>query len=157
MGVICLPRVTRLNIRGATFRLIPSPFPSVPARRPAASSETASPRYSHSSPLFVDPYTSSRPPPALVSIMATLSNPANLVSESSSSSTSATAGPSRKRKADNKQDNEGKKRLPSCDLCRARKVKCVKNEGSPRCEGCQSLNQRCEYTYERRKPGPVNR
>jgi hypothetical protein len=49
------------------------------------------------------------------------------------------------------------KRTPSCDLCRARKVRCVKSEGQDRCEGCQNLNQRCEFTHERKKPGPANR
>lgn len=75
------------------------------------------------------------------------------------SSSSSSAGPSKKRKTDKQtEDANGlKKRLPSCDLCRARKVKCAKKEGSSRCEGCLALNQRCEYTYERRKPGPVNR
>lgn len=49
------------------------------------------------------------------------------------------------------------KRLPSCDLCRARKVKCIKNSMADRCEGCVSLDQDCEYTHERKKPGPANR
>ena len=59
---------------------------------------------------------------------------------------------------DDKDNNakELKKRLPSCDLCRLRKVKCVKT-GENNCEGCISLDQTCEYTHERRKPGPANR
>ena len=52
---------------------------------------------------------------------------------------------------------EVKKRQPSCDVCRARKVKCVKQPGTARCDGCVTLAQRCEYTYERKKPGPANR
>lgn len=52
---------------------------------------------------------------------------------------------------------EAKKRTQSCDVCRARKVKCVKQLDAPRCEGCIALDQRCEYTHERKKPGPANR
>lgn len=52
---------------------------------------------------------------------------------------------------------EAKKRTQSCDVCRARKVKCVKQPDAPRCEGCVALDQRCEYTHERKKPGPANR
>ena len=50
-----------------------------------------------------------------------------------------------------------KKRSVSCDVCRARKVKCVKPEGAMRCEGCVTLDQHCTYTHERKKPGPANR
>lgn len=50
-----------------------------------------------------------------------------------------------------------KKRPVSCDVCRARKVKCVKQEGAERCDGCVSLDQVCSYTHERKKPGPANR
>lgn len=52
---------------------------------------------------------------------------------------------------------EPRKRPQSCDVCRARKVKCIKPAGAARCEGCVSLDQRCEYTHERKKPGPANR
>ncbi|OWZ26826.1 hypothetical protein C347_06473 [Cryptococcus neoformans AD2-60a] len=50
-----------------------------------------------------------------------------------------------------------KKRPLSCDLCRRRKVKCNKPPLATRCEGCVVLNQECEYKYQRRRPGPVNR
>jgi hypothetical protein len=52
---------------------------------------------------------------------------------------------------------DSKKRSVSCDVCRARKVKCVKPEGAARCEGCVTLDQHCTYTHERKKPGPANR
>lgn len=52
---------------------------------------------------------------------------------------------------------DSKKRPVSCDVCRARKVKCVKQEGAERCEGCVTLDQVCSYTHERKKPGPANR
>ena len=54
-------------------------------------------------------------------------------------------------------NNNKPKRQPSCDLCRARKVRCVKADGQTRCDGCIGLNQQCAYTHERKKPGPANR
>lgn len=56
-----------------------------------------------------------------------------------------------------KGNGETRKRPQSCDVCRARKVKCVKPAGAVRCEGCVSLDQICKYTHERKKPGPANR
>lgn len=53
--------------------------------------------------------------------------------------------------------NDTKKRPVSCDVCRARKVKCVKSDGGERCDGCVTLDQVCSYTHERKKPGPANR
>ncbi|WVQ96940.1 hypothetical protein IAU59_004049 [Kwoniella sp. CBS 9459] len=50
-----------------------------------------------------------------------------------------------------------KKRQPSCDLCRRRKVKCNKGPLASRCEGCVAIDQDCVYTHDRRKPGPVNK
>ncbi|WVQ69634.1 uncharacterized protein L199_007854 [Kwoniella botswanensis] len=50
-----------------------------------------------------------------------------------------------------------KQRQPSCDLCRKRKVKCVKPPFATQCEGCSALGQECEYKYSRRKPGPTSR
>lgn len=57
----------------------------------------------------------------------------------------------------NGNGGDTKKRPVSCDVCRARKVKCVKQEGAERCDGCVSLDQVCSYTHERKKPGPANR
>ncbi|ORX37458.1 fungal-specific transcription factor domain-domain-containing protein [Kockovaella imperatae] len=48
------------------------------------------------------------------------------------------------------------KRTLSCDLCRVRKVKCVKT-GQSKCQGCLGLNRECEFTHVRKKPGPVNK
>jgi hypothetical protein len=66
-------------------------------------------------------------------------------------------GNGKRRKVDGEKGMDSKKRSVSCDVCRARKVKCVKPEGAARCEGCVSLDQHCTYTHERKKPGPANR
>lgn len=63
----------------------------------------------------------------------------------------------KRRKVDGEKGMDTKKRSVSCDVCRARKVKCVKPEGAMRCEGCVTLDQHCTYTHERKKPGPANR
>ena len=48
------------------------------------------------------------------------------------------------------------KRIPSCDICRARKVKCIKSPSAEKCDGCVKLDVDCEYTIARRNPGPIN-
>jgi hypothetical protein len=74
-----------------------------------------------------------------------------------SNSTSAPKKRKMTKEGDAPSKPEPKKRPQSCDVCRARKVKCVKDPGAGRCEGCVALDQRCEYTHERKKPGPANR
>ena len=51
---------------------------------------------------------------------------------------------------------EKQKRIAACDVCRLRKVKCVKPDGEPRCNGCVDLNRECTYEYMPKKPGPPN-
>lgn len=51
---------------------------------------------------------------------------------------------------------EKQKRIAACDVCRLRKVKCVKLDGEPRCNGCVDLNRECTYEYLPKKPGPPN-
>lgn len=51
---------------------------------------------------------------------------------------------------------EKQKRIAACDVCRLRRVKCVKLEGEPRCKGCVDLNRGCTYEYMPKKPGPPN-
>lgn len=74
---------------------------------------------------------------------------------------------------------EKQKRIAACDVCRLRKVKCVKNpagsgndaaaadgseekgkqtagSGGERCIGCTELNRECTYEYLPKRPGPPN-
>lgn len=67
------------------------------------------------------------------------------------------AAPAKKGPRIKKSKPEAPKRSESCDVCRARKVKCVREPGAIRCEGCAALDQDCVNTHERRKPGPSNR
>jgi len=54
---------------------------------------------------------------------------------------------SRKRK---KSDSDSRPLSASCELCKARKVKC--DRGKPNCGWCVKNNKSCEYK-ERKKPG----
>jgi hypothetical protein len=54
---------------------------------------------------------------------------------------------SRKRK---KSESDPKPLTASCELCKARKVKC--DRGKPSCGWCAKNNKLCEYK-ERKKPG----
>lgn len=49
-----------------------------------------------------------------------------------------------------------KKRMQSCDICRIRKVKCIRSDeaGMGRCRQCESNDAKCTYTYVPKKPGP---
>lgn len=76
---------------------------------------------------------------------------------STSTSGTGTGTGTKRRRTDGEKGMDTKKRSVSCDVCRARKVKCVKPEGVMRCEGCVTLDQHCTYTHERKKPGPANR
>lgn len=49
-----------------------------------------------------------------------------------------------------------KKRMQSCDICRIRKVKCIRTDepGMSKCRQCESNDAQCTYTYVPKKPGP---
>ncbi|PWN31912.1 uncharacterized protein FA14DRAFT_162256 [Meira miltonrushii] len=49
-----------------------------------------------------------------------------------------------------------KKRMQSCDICRIRKVKCIRLDetGMGKCRQCESNDAQCTYTYVPKKPGP---
>lgn len=49
-----------------------------------------------------------------------------------------------------------KKRMQSCDICRIRKVKCIRldESGLGKCRQCESNDAQCTYTYVPKKPGP---
>lgn len=98
-------------------------------------------------------------------------SPAGSVSDQSST------GPSSSRKKTLKRDRDAeegtnagaagakgkqpkRKRIAACDVCRMRKVRCLKDPNNPspdgRCQGCVELNRECSYLYAPRKPGPPN-
>lgn len=69
-------------------------------------------------------------------------NPSNITASTSSSSAAAAAA--------------AKKRMQSCDICRIRKVKCIRldESGMGKCRQCESNDAQCTYTYIPKKPGP---
>jgi hypothetical protein len=78
--------------------------------------------------------------------------------------TAGTSGDTKSKDMDREADGgaasaaakEKQKRIAACDVCRLRKVKCVKLDGEPRCNGCMDLNRECTYEYMPKKPGPPN-
>lgn len=62
--------------------------------------------------------------------------------------------------SDSKGKQPKRKRIAACDVCRMRKVRCLKDPNNPspdgRCQGCVELNRECSYLYAPRKPGPPN-
>jgi hypothetical protein len=62
---------------------------------------------------------------------------------------------------DDKGQQNNRKRTQSCDICRVRKVKCVRpddDDGSAgpntRCKQCEANDANCTYAYVPKKPGP---
>ncbi|KAL0936026.1 C6 zinc finger domain containing protein [Colletotrichum truncatum] len=45
----------------------------------------------------------------------------------------------------------------ACDVCRARKVRCLYGAGEIRCQGCTFLNIQCTHERPRRRRGPPNK